>query len=407
MTTLRKQRFYTSCGTTSNINIGDLYDSLVFKDIVDYATTTQCGITFLSTDNAALLRTAYTANNPRAVQPHQIPTISGLVSTTQTESLSGIAAISTDDGLYIEQKTVTTGGISRNTYLLKCLTAITSTTLTVTGDNKTGWHIEMPNSYIPGQIDYDGTGHYGYFADMINPNVIYKDPQDLISIKKDNTGAGTSLTDSVNGLNISLLYDSTQFSISEINKLTLLNSSSYVKTTGNFTLGGTIAVTNPLTVGIATTSGHALTYGQYLTNKETTDLAIGDVVKSVNDIEDLIALYTTISFTSVNLIATTSIKAGTGAPNLACLEFTSATKAVEGEVTNIAHGLPGSNIRSCDVMVFSSSNIPIMKDNIGTGLQYSVDIDGTNVIVTLHATNSENILSKTIKVLIWYNTNMA
>ena len=98
-------------------------------------------------------------------------------------------------------------------------------------------------------------------------------------------------------------------------------------------------------------------------------------------------------------------KIGSGAPAIKMKKLTGTTPAVEGNSVSIAHGLTGSKILAVDVLVGYSSNV-----NNGmppgyiraTGYEYYSYHTSSGVVVFLSATNSERILSDTIRILITY-----
>lgn len=94
---------------------------------------------------------------------------------------------------------------------------------------------------------------------------------------------------------------------------------------------------------------------------------------------------------------------GSDAPKIKMKKLTGTTAAAEGGGVSITHGLTSTKIIAIQVMVeySSGSYVPSSYTN-SAGYQYDWYADATNVTVGNHATNSENILSKPIKVLITY-----
>ncbi len=98
-------------------------------------------------------------------------------------------------------------------------------------------------------------------------------------------------------------------------------------------------------------------------------------------------------------------KIGSTAPAIKMKKLTGTTPAVEGNSVTIAHGLTGSKILAVDVLVGYSSNV-----NNGmppgyiraTGYEYYVYQTSSGIVVYLSATNSERVLSDTIRILITY-----
>ena len=98
-------------------------------------------------------------------------------------------------------------------------------------------------------------------------------------------------------------------------------------------------------------------------------------------------------------------KLGSAAPAIKMKKLTGTTPAVEGNSVTIAHGLTGSKILAVDVLVGYSSNanngMPPGYLRIA-GYEYYAYQTSSGIVVYLSATNSERILSDTIRVLITY-----
>lgn len=93
---------------------------------------------------------------------------------------------------------------------------------------------------------------------------------------------------------------------------------------------------------------------------------------------------------------------GNGNVGLQCKRLSGTTAAAEGGSVNIAHGLTSSKILGINVLVFFTSTAAVPPGNPTTGYQYKFDLGTTDLTIVLDATNSENILSKTIEALVWY-----
>lgn len=95
--------------------------------------------------------------------------------------------------------------------------------------------------------------------------------------------------------------------------------------------------------------------------------------------------------------------ATTGTPNIKMKKVTGTTGATEGSATTIAHGLTVGKIISIDVIVFYSASafVPAHYTQ-NAGYQFDYDIGSGNINVANHATNSENILSKSVVCTIIY-----
>ena len=88
---------------------------------------------------------------------------------------------------------------------------------------------------------------------------------------------------------------------------------------------------------------------------------------------------------------------------LKCKVLTGTTAGTEGGFTNVAHGLTSSKIRQIHAVVYYAADSAVIPGHTrSAGYFFTVNFDGTNVLVGNDATNSENILSKTFYVTVWY-----
>ena len=107
--------------------------------------------------------------------------------------------------------------------------------------------------------------------------------------------------------------------------------------------------------------------------------------------------------TGGNMTATGFTSLGTGNAGLKCKVLTGTTAATENNSAAVAHGLTSSKIRSVSAVVFYSADSAISPGyTYSAGYQYDVSTSSTSVIILNHPTNSENILSKTFYVTVWY-----
>jgi hypothetical protein len=104
-----------------------------------------------------------------------------------------------------------------------------------------------------------------------------------------------------------------------------------------------------------------------------------------------------------NLISTNFTKlGGSSAPAIKMKSFTNTTSNAEGGDVFFAHGLDATKIISYTVLV-DVSGLWVKEGHLQfAGRQFDSEVNNVNIRVYNHATNSENILSKTIKVLITY-----
>lgn len=94
---------------------------------------------------------------------------------------------------------------------------------------------------------------------------------------------------------------------------------------------------------------------------------------------------------------------GESAPGIKTKVLTGTTAAAEGGQTGIAHGLISAKIIGVNVFVEHIVDGGMSPETTSVnGFQYSYWVESTNLIIRLHATNSENILSKPIKAFITY-----
>jgi hypothetical protein len=94
---------------------------------------------------------------------------------------------------------------------------------------------------------------------------------------------------------------------------------------------------------------------------------------------------------------------GDTAPAIKMKKLTGTTAAAEGGSASVNHGVTSSKVIGVQVLVFHSSTNAILPGWVASaGYQYDVQLTSTGVQVVLHATNSENILSKAFTVLITY-----
>ena len=94
-------------------------------------------------------------------------------------------------------------------------------------------------------------------------------------------------------------------------------------------------------------------------------------------------------------------KLGSTAPNVKMKKLTGTTGATEGSTTSIAHGLTLSKIIGFNVLVTASNGNSITHGlTFSSEFEYDQFIDATNVVIRLSGTNSGNLLSQAIKVLL-------
>lgn len=107
------------------------------------------------------------------------------------------------------------------------------------------------------------------------------------------------------------------------------------------------------------------------------------------------------SFTTLTLSGFARL--GESAPVIKTKKVTGTTASTEGASANAAHGLTADKIISVSVIVNQAVGVFMPPGYTHTaGSQFEFYFTGTNVVVRNHATNSENILSKTFTVLIVY-----
>jgi hypothetical protein len=94
---------------------------------------------------------------------------------------------------------------------------------------------------------------------------------------------------------------------------------------------------------------------------------------------------------------------GTGSPTIKMKKVTGTTSDAEGGNAGVAHGLDVSKIISLNVLVVTETGNRVPHGFVGVnGYEFSISCTDTNVMVYNHATNSENILTKTFIATIIY-----
>jgi len=94
---------------------------------------------------------------------------------------------------------------------------------------------------------------------------------------------------------------------------------------------------------------------------------------------------------------------GTGNIAIKIKRLTGTTAASEGGLTAVAHGLTGSKIIGWTAKVEYNTNSGNPTGDPTAGYSYYSYHDGTNFNLKLHATESENILTKPFTIVIFYN----
>lgn len=96
-------------------------------------------------------------------------------------------------------------------------------------------------------------------------------------------------------------------------------------------------------------------------------------------------------------------KLGSNAPPIKVLKLTGTTAATQGGQVTIAHGLNVAKILAVDVLVQSSPNNWVHPSYVaGLGYVFNYVVGATNITVINVATQSANILSSPIKILVTY-----
>lgn len=91
------------------------------------------------------------------------------------------------------------------------------------------------------------------------------------------------------------------------------------------------------------------------------------------------------------------------APSFKMIELSTNTAANEGGHTKVAHGISSPKIRGMWAVVFYDANTPFMNnDSVAVGKNFDISADATYVYVENHATTSEFILDKPVKITVLY-----
>lgn len=107
--------------------------------------------------------------------------------------------------------------------------------------------------------------------------------------------------------------------------------------------------------------------------------------------------------TNGNMDVSGYTKLGIDAPAIKTKKLTGTTSSSEGGLTSVAHGLTGSKILSVSLGIeFTTDGFVTYGYTTNVGYQSSLQWDDTNITVSNHATNSENILSKPLVILVTY-----
>ena len=84
-------------------------------------------------------------------------------------------------------------------------------------------------------------------------------------------------------------------------------------------------------------------------------------------------------------------------------KITGTTPASQGNLISVAHGLTSTKIVSIDAVVHQASGEGCSNSyTVSAGFQYDYSYDSTNAFITLTASNSANILSKSFTIIIGY-----
>lgn len=95
-------------------------------------------------------------------------------------------------------------------------------------------------------------------------------------------------------------------------------------------------------------------------------------------------------------------KLGASALGLKNLVLTGTTGSSEGAQVNIAHGIIGSKIVFCTLTVEYSAGAYVNAACNVAGFNVNLLWNATNVTVSNHPTESENVLSKPVRITVWY-----
>ena len=129
-------------------------------------------------------------------------------------------------------------------------------------------------------------------------------------------------------------------------------------------------------------------------NSQTIDDAASDLTLTDNEVVTIVMNAAQDGFYIKNRSLSSGIKTK---------KLTGTTSSSEGGTASIAHGLTSSTIRGVQAVVFYTANDGVPPSYTGVnGYQFNVDFTAANVVVRNHATNSENILSKDVVVIVTY-----
>ena len=120
-----------------------------------------------------------------------------------------------------------------------------------------------------------------------------------------------------------------------------------------------------------------------------------------NFIDQDVSVAAALVFAGVAITGFTTL--GSDAPAIKMKEYTSTTGATEGSEITIVHGLTTSKIIGIQALIDDGANILVPPSfTANAGWQYDVWINSTNIHLKLHDTNSEDVLSKSVKIILTY-----
>lgn len=190
------------------------------------------------------------------------------------------------------------------------------------------------------------------------------------------------------------------------------NFGSSVTVVGGLGVGGTLGVTGHSTLATANTSsltsssltvtGNAFSVGGSTLVVTGGKVGIGNTAPTTKLHVSSGTL--TVDGSGAGIINSGFTTLGSAAPAIKMITISTTTAMTEGGNIIVAHGLTASKIISMSAMALVSTSYfpPNLNYSAGAGYEYQLYHNSSDIIITNHATLSENILNKPLEIVITY-----